>query len=396
MVPGAWDHPDVRVLVASTAGSGHFGPLLPFARGLLAAGHDVAVAAPQSFAATVTGAGFDHLPFADVPPEVMGAVFDRLSTLPGGEADRVVVREVFGRLDAQAALPGVAATVEAWGPDLVLREPCELGSLAAAEASGVPHATVAIGMDAALVQITSELAEPLQELDALAGLPPGRCATAFAEAPVLTCVPEILDGATGDATRPLHRFRVEEVRATPSLPPAWGDPDAPLVYVTFGSVAGRLDTFTTAYVATVEVLAEVPYRVLLTTGKDLDPAALGTVPDHVRVEPWWPQADLMPATDALVGHGGFGTTMTAVLNGVPQVVVPLFSFDQRLNAQHVAAAGAGVHLEDGIDALADLPATLEGLLANPGARTSAAAVATAAAALPPVTAAVTLLERLAR
>lgn len=385
----------MRVLVASTAGSGHFGPLVPFARGLAEAGHEVAVATPRSFADAVASAGLEHRPFDDVPHDVMGAVFARLPSLPPGEADTVVVRDVFGRLDAQAAVPGLRATVEEWGPDLVLREPCELGSLAVAESSGVPHATVAIGMDAVLAHIAPVLDAPLEELDALAGLPAGRCAAAFAEAPVLTCVPEPLDAAHGATTRQLHRFRVEEVNSTASLPPPWGDPEAPLVYVTFGSVAGGLGPFGAAYAGAVEALADVPYRVLLTTGNGLDPAQLGSVPGHVRVERWWPQADLMPETAVVVGHGGFGTTMTAVLHGVPQVVVPLFTFDQRMNAEHVAATGAGVHLEGGVAALPSLPRALEDLLASRDARDAAAGLAAAAAALPPVSDAVALLEELA-
>jgi UDP:flavonoid glycosyltransferase YjiC (YdhE family) len=166
--------------------------------------------------------------------------------------------------------------------------------------------------------------------------------------------------------------------------------------VTFGSVSGGLASFAGVYAAALAALAEAPYRVLLTTGAGLDPDALGSVPDHVRVEPWWPQADLMPATAAVVGHGGFGTTMTAALHGVPQVVVPLFSFDQRLNAQHVAAAGAGVHLDGGIDALDSLPQVLHGLLSSPAHRERAAVIADAAGSLPPVNHAVGLLESLAR
>lgn len=33
--------------------------------------------------------------------------------------------EVFGRLDAQAALPDVQKMVRAWRPDVVLRDPAE-------------------------------------------------------------------------------------------------------------------------------------------------------------------------------------------------------------------------------------------------------------------------------
>jgi hypothetical protein len=47
------------------------------------------------------------------------------------DADALVVREVFGRVDAQAALPALLAVVERWRPDLVVRETAEIASVAA-------------------------------------------------------------------------------------------------------------------------------------------------------------------------------------------------------------------------------------------------------------------------
>jgi UDP:flavonoid glycosyltransferase YjiC (YdhE family) len=59
----------MRVLFSTTAGTGHFGPLIPFAKTCVAHGHTVAVAAPGSFADAVTGAGFDHLASGEPPRE---------------------------------------------------------------------------------------------------------------------------------------------------------------------------------------------------------------------------------------------------------------------------------------------------------------------------------------
>ena len=82
----------------------------------------------------------------------------------------------------------------------------------------------------------------------------------------------------------------------------------------------------------------------MTTGAGLDPATLGPVPANAHVERWWPQHQVLTHAAAVVGHGGFGTTMATLAAGVPQVVVPLFSLDQFVNAAHVAAVGAGVRL----------------------------------------------------
>ncbi len=90
----------------------------------------------------------------------------------------------------------------------------------------------------------------------------------------------------------------------------------------------------------------------------------------------------MPHAAAVVGHGGFGTTMTALAAGVPQVVVPLFSADQFVHADHVAAAGAGVRVDGGPAGAPSLAAAVGQVLADPGYRRRARAVAAEIAALP--------------
>jgi UDP:flavonoid glycosyltransferase YjiC (YdhE family) len=69
----------MRVLFSTAAGTGHFGPLIPFAKACVAAGHTVAVAAPGRFAEAVTGSGFTHLPFDGLPRGLVGDVFGRIS-----------------------------------------------------------------------------------------------------------------------------------------------------------------------------------------------------------------------------------------------------------------------------------------------------------------------------
>jgi UDP:flavonoid glycosyltransferase YjiC (YdhE family) len=391
----------MRVLCSTTAGAGHFGPLVPFARACQAAGDDVRVAAPASFAAEVTGAGFEHLAFADVPADAMAAVFARLPALDFDEANRVVVAEVFGRLDAQAALAGVTAAIERFRPDVVLREPCELASLVAAARADVPHAEVAIGVDAMFTSVLADLEAPLAELGALAGLDARRAIDLVGAAPQLTFVPATLDAA-GDAllphpaaTRRQWRFRERAAEVEPRLPAPWGDPHDPLVYVTFGSVTAHLAHLAPVYAATLDAVRGAPFRVLLTTGSVIDPAGLGPLPGNVHVEPWWPQADIMPAVGAVVGHGGFGTTMLALAAGVPQIVVPLFAADQRVNARCIAALGAGIHLADGPGSVGDLAPELERVMTDPAYRVAAGSIAAEIAALPDVGLAVPVVHELA-
>jgi len=387
----------MRVLFSTTAGAGHFGPLVPLARACRDAGHDVLVAAPASFASAVIAAGFDHAPFDDVPPEVMGAVFGRLPGLSTAEANAVVIREVFARLDAQAALPGVSATIESWKPDIVLSEPAEFGSWAAAERSGVPQIVVSIGLAAMGDTFLGYAAEPLAELRMIAGLPEDPQLDRLTAVPCFTFVPATLDGADTDAAGSPWRFRDASDRNRDArLPQPWGDPQAHLVYASFGSVTGTVGPFAAIYPAVVEALAGIPERVLLTTGEGFDPESLGALPKNIHVERWWPQVDIMPACSAVVGHGGFGTTMVTLSSGLPQVVVPLFAADQFLNGARVDEVGAGICLDDGIEAAATaLPDALRRVLDEPSYRKSAERIADEIAALPDVSAAVPIIEKFA-
>jgi UDP:flavonoid glycosyltransferase YjiC (YdhE family) len=386
----------MRVLFSTTAGSGHFGPMVPFAQACRDAGHDVKVAAPASFAEAVAATGLEHAPFADVPPEVMGPVFARLPQVSRQEADRIVMGEVFGRLDAQAALPGVTQIVATWRPDVVVREFCEFGSLVAALGAGIPQVEVAIGFAVSMAPALAIVATPLAELEAIAGLAEGAAYRALASGPVFSGIPAEIDGGDGTGGARVRRFRDPSLAAGVTAPPSpWGDPDHPLVYVTFGSVTAGVPTFAGVYRSVLEALADEPVRVLMTTGRAVDPASFAPLPANAHVEQWLPQGGVMPYTDAMVGHGGFGTTMAALAGGVPQVVVPLFSYDQFVNAEQVAAAGAGVCLDGGPDAMPALAAALEKVLGDPSYREKARGVAAAMAALPPVASAVSLLEELA-
>ena len=194
------------MLCATTANDGHFGPLLPFARACAAAGHEVRVAAPASYAAAVTRAGFPHEPFADAPPDLVGPVMASLPSLGFVEADELVLREVFARIDAQAGLPSVIETVERWRPDVLLRESAELASLAAAERAGVPHVHVCIGMHEVATRFADVIGGPLEELGRLAGLGDGRLPAALADETVFSAVPDVLDHAAGDVPPEAEAF----------------------------------------------------------------------------------------------------------------------------------------------------------------------------------------------
>src|SRR4051812_18973458 len=277
----------MRVLFTSTAGAGHLGPLLPFADAVRRSGHEIVVSAPISAQARVERAGLPFISHADPPDRELGPLWARVQAAGLLRANALVVGELFAGLRARAALPGVELAIDAWRPDVVVRESCEFAGAVAAEARGIPHARVGIFLAAAEAMLLDVTAERVGELREWAGLAPDPRAGRLAAAPSLTLPPPSLEGP---GSRPATVLRYHA--APPPLRLARSRTTAPLVYLSFGSVAPTMGFYPGVYRAGVDALAGLPIRLLVTVGDAADPAALGPVPTNVRVERWIPQAEV--------------------------------------------------------------------------------------------------------
>jgi UDP:flavonoid glycosyltransferase YjiC (YdhE family) len=346
----------------------------------------------------VETAGFDHWQFDPPPEDELGAIWGRVPQLPPEEANEAVVGEIFGRLNTTAALPRLREAFEEWRPDVAVREPNEYGAALIAEQHGVAHARVAIGLASTEELGLGIVARAIDAIRRAEGLPPDPDADRLRSSPYISVFPESLDeGAQPDT----HRFHDPAWEEPPGELPNWwpGREDEPLVYVTFGSVAGSFPQALPVYGVALRAVAELPVRVLLTVGRDLDLDALPAAPDNVRVEPWVPQQDVLGHAAAAVVHGGSGSTLGAIAAGVPLVVVPLFA-DQPQNARRVAEVGAGIAVEpqrDDLEAnIRPLRDAIRSVLEEPSYRERVRGLANELRAEPAVDEAVPLLEPLDR
>src|SRR5437763_2422888 len=134
----------MRVLFTVQPSTGHLHPLVPLARALSAAGHEVAVCSSPSFGDEIEAFGLTHIPsgldwitsdhstwgaFPPMPP-------------PGPEFAAFVVT-MFADVTTRAMVPDLLAIAREWRPDLIVREGMEYGGCIAAECLGIPHASLA-------------------------------------------------------------------------------------------------------------------------------------------------------------------------------------------------------------------------------------------------------------
>jgi UDP:flavonoid glycosyltransferase YjiC (YdhE family) len=363
----------MRVLIVSAPLIGHVFPLVPLARALMAAGHEVCVATGADGMA-VTRAG---IPAEDVAP---GFSMGRI-VLPVLLRHPLIARlELRGRAGTRGVAPlfasvndrladHVVALATRWRPDLVLYEPLAVAGALAAATVGVPAVlhenTLYDGPT--LVRVTSARMGAALRRHGIAALPADAATIAIAP-------PSVVPGRAGWPMRP--------------VPHADGDldlpaPERPRVVVSRSTVrasGGGLMPVVARVAAAVD--AEFVF---------LNPDKGTRLPANARAVTWAPMPALLDTSAAVIHHGGAGTAIAGLCAGVPQLVVN-GTGDRRHNASLIAARGAGLATDER-DITADL---ITRLLTAADLRTAAAEVRAEVAAMPEPSTLVPRLESLTR
>ena len=293
---------------------------------------------PPALREMVESAAFPFRAGGEPSEAQVAAIRERLPVAPPAEASVLGNRELFGRLATDAMLAGMEDAWDDWVPDLVLRDPTEYASAVLAARTRTPVAQVAISL--AETEAGSIAAAALALEEHRQGL-----VSELRAQPYLTRFPASFDPSPFADT-----VRYHQPPETPvSLPDWWRGSEAPLIYMSFGSVLGYMSIAAETYRMALSAVERMSARVLLTVGRRFDASTLGPVPPNVHVEPWIDQARVLNHADLVVCHGGSGTTLAALAAGVPLVMVPLFA-DQFENARRIAQTRAGRIVETQITA----------------------------------------------
>ena len=338
----------MRILFTFIGGLGHFHPLAPVARAAAAAGHEVAVAGSGGLVAHVAAAGFQT--FATSAPRSSAAEppqRDMTSLVPVDmRTAEIEFAENFANKGARRHATALQQHIRAWRPDVVVRDEADLGSAVAAEVLGIPTATVLV-LAAGMLVRPDLVSGPLATLRAEHGLPPDPGLAMLTRGLVLSPFPPSFRSPASPVPIPETAFAFRPDNRVPITPRS----SRKRVYVTLGTVfnSGSGDLFERLLTG----LADIDADVLVTVGRDIDPADFGVQPDHVRIERFIPQAEVLRDTDLVVSHGGSGSLMATLAHGIPSVLLPLGA-DQPHNARRAEELG----LARSLDAATATPETI--------------------------------------
>ncbi|MEV4516798.1 glycosyltransferase [Dactylosporangium sp. NPDC049525] len=427
-----------RFLVTSMPFAGHVGPTAGLAAELIARGHEVVAYTGGKYVSRFAELGAQVRPWVqaqDYDDADLAATFPAVGNGKGMRSGRANVELVLlGTAAGQAA--DIRATVEehsaAGRPiDAIAADQLALGSALAAEALGLPWATVAItaltltsrhlppvGLrllpvtgpvgrfrDAALRSLIGGvsrkmLAPQVNRVRGEVGLPQRADASlddGYSPHLVLAQGVPGLDYPRPDLPAHVHYVGrlAPAARADAQLPEWWPELAAaraqgrPVVHVTQGTLDVDPDDLLRP---TIAALAGGEALVVATTGGAPE-SALDPLPGNVRVARFVPHDLLLPLVDVVVTNGGWGGALAAVQAGVPLVVAGA-TLDKPEVGRRVAWSGVGLDLRTGSPAAGRVGRAVAQVLKDPGFRRRAAELGAALTAAGGAPAAAKLIEQL--
>jgi UDP:flavonoid glycosyltransferase YjiC (YdhE family) len=335
----------LRILVTTNAAVGHFFPLAPTVAALLAAGHDVRVGCPASFAPTVSAAGFTAMACEERP------------VTPSLEPPAPPPREdLHGRLewaitwswpaDARPWAADLLRQARAWRPRVVVVEPVEHAGRVVASALAVPFAEHGWGFTLPAGWAHAG-ARAIPDLYAEAGARPAP--------PAFTADVGAGSLQAADADE-VARYRYVPWSQTGEPLPA---PDGrPRVLVTLGTFDNRHAADRLRIVAGAVDRAGAQAIVVL---GNPDRGSAEDFPTGTAVLPWVDMPKAVAACELVIHHGGAGMSWTTLAAGRAAIILPQGG-DQFRNAGLLTGAGVGVAVAPSELETAALPRAIEEVL----------------------------------
>ncbi|MCO1574792.1 activator-dependent family glycosyltransferase [Crossiella sp. SN42] len=363
----------MRVLMTSFAHNTHFFSMVPLAWALRTAGHEVRIASQPALTDAITHAGLTAVPvgedhvihqtreqatsekqadhpeinFSETRPEVL--TWDYMLGMY-----TMMTPMFYSLANNDSMVDKLVAFARSWQPDLVIWEPFTWAGSLAARASGAAHARLLWGPDVLtrtrnrFLELHEQQPEPHQDdpLGEWLGWTCERLGITFDE--------ELVSGQwTIDQTPASTRLPVGQPIVPmgyvpyngPAVVPEWlrVKPSRPRVCITLGvSARESLGGDSVSFTDLVTAMADLDIEIIATMSA-AQQAELTEVPENLKLVEFVPLHALMPTCSAIIHHGGAGTAATAMLYGVPQLLLPEM-FDAVLKAQQLEGINAGLYV----------------------------------------------------
>ncbi|CAM5555200.1 macrolide-inactivating glycosyltransferase [Streptomyces spiroverticillatus] len=348
-----------HIAMFSIAFPGHVNPSLEVVRELVARGHRVSYAIPESYAEKVAATGAEPVIYT--------------STLPDENADpEIWGTELVENLEPFLengihALPQLIKAFEGDEPDLVIHDITGYPAPILAHRWGVPAISLSPNM-VAWEGYEEEVMKPMyagllasergqaymnrfQNWLREYGMPADDFFSFIAPTRSLVLIPKALQPNADRVDETIHTF-VGACQGKRADQGEWHRPaDAEkVVLVSLGSSFTKQPAF---YRECLGAFGDLPgWHLVLQIGKFVEESELGEIPANVEVTRWAPQLAILKQADLFITHAGAGGSQEGLATGTPMIAVPQ-AVDQFGNADMLQALGVARRI-DTEDATAEL------------------------------------------
>jgi UDP:flavonoid glycosyltransferase YjiC (YdhE family) len=353
--------------------------MVPLARALVNAGHEVAFATASEFGAYVRRVGFETFVAGPSEAEAIAAFGS-----PTSSADPGVRRLRFVRR-AEAILQDLVPLLSHWQPDLLMHAELELAGPVAATLARIPSVNHGLGIGLPPADAAS--------LWQAYGLQPPPYSGMYRNMYVDIVPPGLAtEHARGLPNRQLLQpIGLDDPGDQPDPPWLEGLGSGPTVYVTLGTVYNSAPS---VFAAILAGLRDEPVELIVTLGRSGEPADFGPQPANVHLERYVPQSRLLPLCDVVVSHSGLGTVLAAIRNCLPMLFLPQGAPSQDRIADACVAAGCGIRLNSQDVTPQRVNSAVRALLDDPGYRANVARLRDEIEAMPTPDEVVARIEQL--
>lgn len=396
----------MKLLITSLPGYGHLCPLIPLARAVQAAGHQVAFATSRLVAGTLIPS---DLQVFSCGPAWSEADFSHDTALRAHATITTPLHKYLAEDIVPQMLNDIGALIEQWRPDVILSNEYERTGCALAEKFSIPFVLLSAGPRVSR-SLRKQWHAPLYAGSRkILGLPIDlEMAYTFKWLQLCLTPHEYAFDADYQEADNEFAVRMEDTDLAAAHASHFDEaqliPNRKRVLCTFGTVFNKntelIDTI-------VEAFRHSPYQLILTHAPNasLDPATenrnIILLPEYV------PLSQITPHVDLCITHGGTSTLLTLLQQGKPLLLLPQGA-DQKMNAMACTRLGLAecdfvsvpqaINVEVGKVCLESsaVQKAVEQLLLNTEMQTRCLAMREHFTKLPSLDFAVGLLEQLAR
>ncbi len=346
-----------KIAILSVPAYGHLNPVLPIAKELARRGHQVTIFNDANFAPLITATGASFAPY----PEGVIQLEDFSRTLKDGD----LVAWLAMIFMATGPLLGAAyKALRDDPPDLVVFDGVAIWGEMLATKLRVPSVSISTTF---IFEVFRQISGPMEfiryELSVLRHLPqfalgflkmqwhglrnlPWRLPLAPRQGSELTIMltSKLVHPKTPYFEGKRYAFTGCSIEPSTRLEAFdYGKLDGrPLLYISLGTLHHGNTAF---FTRCIEAFRDYPGQVLVSVGRGTDLRQFAGAPANFIFAEAVPQLAILERARIFLTHAGLNSMHESLWAGVPMVAVPQ-QFEQLRNAQAMAAAGAGLVLDD--------------------------------------------------